>query len=90
MSILLLLVLLAVIAAIALVAASHGGSLPDAVPDRSPTGTLAEGPVDRAAVEGIRFSLAFRGYRMDEVDRVLDRLTAELEARPTREGPADG
>lgn len=88
--ILLLLVLLAVIAAIAVVAAGRGGSLPDAVPDRSPTGTLPEGPVDRAAVEGIRFSLALRGYRMDEVDRVLDRLVGELETRPAREEPADG
>lgn len=90
MSILLLFVLLAVIAAIALVAAGRGDALPGTVPDRSPAATLPEGPLDRAAVDGVRFSLAFRGYRMDEVDRVLDRLVAELESRPAREEPADG
>lgn len=90
MPILLLLVLLAVVAGIALVAGGRGGSLADADPDRSPTGTLPDGPLDRTAVDGLRFSLAFRGYRMDEVDRVLDRLVAELESRPAREEPADG
>lgn len=85
MSILLLLVLLAVVAAIALVASGRGGSLGDAEPDRSPAGTLPEGPVDRSALERLRFTVAFRGYRMDEVDRVLARLAAELESRPARE-----
>ncbi len=28
----------------------------------------------------VRFSLAFRGYRMSEVDALLDRLAGELEA----------
>jgi len=82
--ILLLLLLLAVAAVIAVVAAGHGGSLADSEPDRSPAGTLADGPLDRAAVDGLRFTLAFRGYRMDEVDRVLDRLVTELEARQDR------
>jgi DivIVA domain-containing protein len=45
-------------------------------------------PDDRAVypadVEGIRFDLAFRGYRMDEVDEVLDRLSSELAERDTR------
>jgi len=93
-SLILLLVLLAVVAAIAVVAAGRGGSLPDVDVDRSPSGWLPEGPVDRTAVEGLRFSLAFRGYRMDEVDRVLDRLVDELESRPASddamEDRADG
>ena len=29
----------------------------------------------------MRFTTAFRGYRMSEVDALLDRLTTELEAR---------
>lgn len=34
-----------------------------------------------ADIDQIRFSVAFRGYRMDQVDEVLDRLRAELAAR---------
>jgi len=63
--ILLLLLLLAVVASIALVAAGRGGSLADVRPDRSPRGVLPAGTVDRAAVDGLRFTVGFRGYRMD-------------------------
>ena len=38
-----------------------------------PAGTLASRDVDRA-----RFGLAFRGYRMSEVDEVLDRLRDQM------------
>ena len=42
-------------------------------------------PRDRAMtpddVVGLRFALALRGYRMDEVDDALDRLAAEIAAR---------
>lgn len=80
-----LLLILAVIAAIAVVAAGRGGGLEPAAPDRTPTGALpADAPVTREAVDGLRFSLGFRGYRMDEVDAVLDRLAAELETRDKR------
>ncbi|HEX7187737.1 MAG TPA: DivIVA domain-containing protein [Actinomycetes bacterium] len=90
MSIVLLLVLLAVIAVIGVVAAGRGGSLPDAEPDRSPRGALPSGDIDRAAVDGLRFTLAFRGYRMDEVDDVLDRLIAEVEERDRRIAELEG
>jgi DivIVA domain-containing protein len=89
-SILLLLVLLAVIAAIAVVAAGRGGSLPDADADRSSRGVLPSGPVARAAVNGLRFTLAFRGYRMNEVDDVLDRLLDELDERDRRIAELEG
>ena len=90
MSIVLLLVLLAVIAVIGVVAAGRGGSLPDAEPERSPRGALPSGDIDRAAVDGLRFTLAFRGYRMDEVDDVLDRLVAEVEERDRRIAELEG
>jgi DivIVA domain-containing protein len=80
----LLLVLLAVIAVIAVVAVGRGGSLGDVEPDRSPRGELPRGEVDRAAIDSLRFTVGFRGYRMDEVDAVLDRLAAELQARDAR------
>ena len=90
MSIVLLLVLLAVIAAIAVVATGRGGSLPEAEPDRSARGVLPAGHVDRAAVVGLRFTLAFRGYRMTEVDDVLDRLLDELDDRDRRIAELEG
>lgn len=84
MSLVLLLVVLAVIAGIALVAAGRGGSLPEVEPDRSPRGRLPSGDITREQVDGLRFTLALRGYRMDEVDDVLDRLVDEIEARDAR------
>jgi DivIVA domain-containing protein len=81
---LLLLAALAVLAAIAVVAAGAGGSMGTSTRDRSPRGELPVEDVDRAAIDGLRFSLAFRGYRMDEVDEVLGRLTDELEVRDRR------
>ncbi len=84
MPILLLLLLLAVIGGIAVVAAGRGGSLPTSEPDRSPRARLPIDDVDRSAIDGLRFTLAFRGYRMDEVDAVLDHLAGELEARNAR------
>ena len=81
----LLLVVLAVIGGIAVVATGRWGGLPDPEPERSPGGELAaDGEVDRHAVDGLRFSLALRGYRMDEVDDVLDRLVGELDRRGER------
>jgi DivIVA domain-containing protein len=40
----------------------------------------------------IRFPLAFRGYRMAEVDALIDRLAEELEAgaRAAERTPEDG
>jgi DivIVA domain-containing protein len=83
-SLVLLLVILAVIAGIAVVAAGRGEglSLPD--PERSPRGTLPAGEVGRADVDALRFTLALRGYRMDEVDDVIDRLLDELDRRDAR------
>jgi DivIVA domain-containing protein len=80
---LLLILLLAVIAAIGLVAAGFGDGLGRTANRRS---LLAELPPHPAAedVDALRFSLGLRGYRMDEVDLVLDRLRDELSARELR------
>jgi DivIVA domain-containing protein len=42
---------------------------------------LPPGPIGVDDVERVRFSPALRGYRMDEVDDALDRLTEELHRR---------
>ncbi len=89
-SFVLLLLVLAVIAGITLVAAGAGGSLGAAEPERGPRGALPDGDVDRSVVDRLRFTLAFRGYRMDEVDGVLDRLGRELENRDFRIAELEG
>ena len=57
--------------------------LADAPPDRADL-ALPEGPLQPDDVEGVRFSLAVRGYRMSEVDEVLARLAAERADRDRR------
>lgn len=73
----------AVAAGVAAAVAGHG-SLREDVPD-SPARGLPDGPLSPADLDAVRFPLALRGYRMAEVDAVLDRLRDEL-AR-AREGP---
>jgi len=42
---------------------------------------LPQGRVEPDGLAGVRFTMAMRGYRMDEVDAVLDRLALELADR---------
>jgi len=62
----------------------YGGSITHFAPDW-PGRPLPEDRTLRADdVTNARFSLAFRGYRMSEVDAVLDRLAFELNQRDAR------
>src|SRR4051794_31168832 len=81
--ILFLLLAVGVLAVIALVAAGHGEGLAEAEPDVSPV-ALPVDAVTAADVAGVRFPSALRGYRMADVDAVLDRLESELAAREAR------
>lgn len=47
----------------------------------SPFESLPRGLVMAEDVEQVRFDQTLRGYRMGQVDEVLDRLRAELQAR---------
>lgn len=68
----------------AVVAAGGGGSMAqDPVRDTYAM-TVSDDPLDSEAVRGLRFGVALRGYAMDQVDAVLDRLAAELDARDAR------
>ena len=69
---------------IAVVASGRGTPMTDAWDDRPDAEVPAEGPLSADDLRRVRFSLAFRGYRMSEVDALLERLASE------REGPADG
>lgn len=73
-----------VIGGTALVALGGGGVLPEAVHDRIAARLPQDRPLSRTDVDEIRLPMALRGYRMDEVDDVLDRLGAELALRDTR------
>lgn len=78
--VLLVLVLLAVGAVAAVVTGRVSGGLGPATSTRPYRG-LPEGPVLASDVDAVRFSLGLRGYRMDEVDAVLDRLRDEIRER---------
>lgn len=60
------------------------GGLADAPPDRLHEPLPYTRPVARADVDRMRLPTAVRGYRMQEVDEVLDRLGAELAERDER------
>lgn len=65
--------------AVAVVAAGRGTPMTDAFDDRPDAVVPAEGRVTADDLRRVRFSLAFRGYRMSEVDALLARLAAERE-----------
>ncbi|MBW8804765.1 MAG: hypothetical protein AUG49_04975 [Catenulispora sp. 13_1_20CM_3_70_7] len=75
------LVVAAVFGAIAWVAAGRGGGLADPRQDRPEPALAEDRQLGRDDIDGARFAVAFRGYRMDQVDRLLDRLAAEIEQR---------
>jgi DivIVA domain-containing protein len=60
------------------------GGLTDVPPDRLDDPLPTHRQLGRADVETLRLPLAARGYRMREVDDVLDRLGAELAERDAR------
>jgi DivIVA domain-containing protein len=79
-----------VLGGVAVVAAGRGEGLPPAEPDRPDLTLSAEHPLLRADVDAVRFSVGLRGYRMDEVDDVLDRLAHEIELREQRIARLEG
>lgn len=63
----------------------RGEELPPLPPDATPT-RLPSRAIGAHHVRALRFPLALRGYRMTEVDWVLDRLAGELERAETERG----
>ncbi len=74
--------------AVAVVAAGAGGSMAQAYDDRPDARVPADGPLTAQDIRRVRFTTAFRGYRMSEVDTLLARIADELEAA-RREGPGE-
>ncbi|WP_443333547.1 DivIVA domain-containing protein [Streptomyces sp. CB00455] len=82
----LMIALVVVVAAVTL-AVIGGGSqavLPEAEPDRVADALPETRPVVREDIDALRLPVAPRGYRMAEVDDVLERLAAELAERDAR------
>lgn len=70
--------IVALLGGIAVVASGRGGAMAQVYDDRPDVRVQADGPLTAADLRGVRFSTAFRGYRMSEVDALLDRLSAEM------------
>jgi DivIVA domain-containing protein len=68
----------------AVVASGRGGSMAKEPVRDTYAMTVPEGPFDGSAVRELRFGVVLRGYAMDQVDDVLDRVAADLEARDAR------
>lgn len=66
---------------VALLAAGRGAPLARVYDDRPDALVPSDGPLRGADLRRVRFSLALRGYRMSEVDALLDRLAAQLERK---------
>jgi DivIVA domain-containing protein len=75
----LMILLVLVMGGVAAVAAGHGAPMSRAYDDRPDALVPKSGPLGSEHVRRVRFSLAFRGYRMSEVDALLDRLARQLE-----------
>jgi DivIVA domain-containing protein len=80
---------------IAALAAGRGAPLAEVYDDRPDAAVPASGPIGPGDLRRVRFSLALRGYRMSEVDALLDRLATQLEelengGRPEGERPGSG
>jgi DivIVA domain-containing protein len=74
---------------IAMVAAGRGTPMATAYDDRPDALVPADGPLAGADVRRVRFSLAFRGYRMSEVDALLDRLATQIDRTAIDDQSAD-
>jgi DivIVA domain-containing protein len=75
--------------AVAVVAAGRGTPMSPAYDDAPDSLVPRDGPVTAEDLRRIRFPLAFRGYRMAEVDALLERLAEEREAAEAERAGAD-
>ncbi|MFE4594454.1 DivIVA domain-containing protein [Streptomyces laurentii] len=82
----LLITMVVVVAAVTLAVIGGGESevLPEAAPEQLVDPLPLTRPVARGDIEALRLPVTARGYRMADVDDVLDRLDAELAERDAR------
>jgi DivIVA domain-containing protein len=85
-----LVVVVALLAAVGWLAVGGGGHMAEPAPDRPDLPVPDDGLLARRDVDRVRFTVGMRGYRMDEVDDVLDRLAQEIEVREQRIAELEG
>jgi DivIVA domain-containing protein len=85
-----LVVIVALLAAVGWLAVGGGGHMSEPMQDRPDLALPRDGMLGRHDVDRVRFSVGARGYRMDEVDDVLDRLAHEIDARERRIAELEG
>jgi DivIVA domain-containing protein len=73
-----------VMGGVAVVATGRGGSMAETFDDRPDARVPVDGPLSARDLRSVRFGTALRGYRMSEVDALLDRLATELDDEPDR------
>jgi DivIVA domain-containing protein len=85
-------VIVALVGAVVVVASGRGGTMAEVYDDRPDSRVQADEPLGPGDLRQVRFSTAFRGYRMAEVDALLDRLASEMEtpADAPAEEPTSG
>ena len=73
-------------------ATGRGGAMRDVYDDRPDVLVPSDRRLGGDDLRAVGFTTAFRGYRMSEVDELLARLAAELDARDglPRTQPSDG
>ena len=75
---------------VALLAAGKGAPLAEVYDDRPDVSVPADRPLVADDLRRIRFSIALRGYRMSEVDALLDRLASQLDPQPEQRPNPEG
>lgn len=74
---------------VAMLAAGRGEPMAPAYDDRPDVTVPRDRSLAADDLRRVRFSLSLRGYRMSEVDALLDRLAAEMAAREAARAPDD-
>ena len=75
----LMVIVVLVMGGVAALGAGWGAPMAPAYDDRPDALVPRDGPLRAEHVRRVRFSLAFRGYRMSEVDALLDRVARQLD-----------
>jgi DivIVA domain-containing protein len=82
----LVIVVIAVIGVVAAVAAGRGRGMSVTDPDRVEPVLPVDRDLTSADLARVRFAVGFRGYRMDQVDDLLERLSKQIDVHV---GPSD-
>jgi DivIVA domain-containing protein len=78
-------VIVIVVGAAVVIAVGRDDAMADVYDDRPDTTVPSGRALTSDDVDAVRFTTAVRGYRMDEVDAFVARVTADLLARESRE-----